>query len=466
MHSQEQAPAPQQAAPADYTEQQATTSDVASETAAAQAQADALVGQAFGAVGDAAAGQGAEVGGAHPTLRWGSRGDDVRACQRKLNLRGAPLIEDGVFGANTHRAVISFQSERGLGADGIVGPITWGALDEGLQAQTSETDANPIELSIDEAGPAADAEAGSHQALVGAQSGEAMLDEAGLMGAYLSADTGEFQPYVSSGVLSSTLASILALMRDLGGDTQYGYARAKDGLSDGSLLGIVFNRERDALLSSRLSATDPDRRDFQTLRATSTGAVFQMNQTGTRGLMLVGDGHSGSTRRLILDLSHELTHFENHAVSQATAADDSRDIADGVATLTPAQMGETRRIYVDETSARHTEWWGAWTVRMARLGGTLSAVDPPEPQALFTACLELALDFASDPIYDPFDFWGTLMLRGDDSIERQITGWLPFVAQQSFSDNPYRNMQSSAAFLAATAFTTRAAEGDGLGSEI
>ncbi|HEY1016876.1 MAG TPA: penicillin-insensitive murein endopeptidase [Herpetosiphonaceae bacterium] len=57
------------------------------------------------------------------TLSKGNRGTDVVALQYLLNI-GA----DGVFGSGTETAVRNFQSSRGLGADGIAGPATWGAL--------------------------------------------------------------------------------------------------------------------------------------------------------------------------------------------------------------------------------------------------------------------------------------------------------------------------------------------------
>lgn len=58
-----------------------------------------------------------------PTLRQGSRGNDVVILQKAL---GIPA--DGAFGPQTERAVRAFQSSRGLKVDGIVGPQTWGAL--------------------------------------------------------------------------------------------------------------------------------------------------------------------------------------------------------------------------------------------------------------------------------------------------------------------------------------------------
>jgi peptidoglycan hydrolase-like protein with peptidoglycan-binding domain len=57
----------------------------------------------------------------------------VRFLQKSLNLwlRSAgleQLVVDGDFGRKTKVAVRSFQRAHGLAVDGIVGPITWGAL--------------------------------------------------------------------------------------------------------------------------------------------------------------------------------------------------------------------------------------------------------------------------------------------------------------------------------------------------
>ncbi len=39
---------------------------------------------------------------------------------------------DGVFGTNTRSLTMSWQSQQGLGADGVVGPATWGRADDFL----------------------------------------------------------------------------------------------------------------------------------------------------------------------------------------------------------------------------------------------------------------------------------------------------------------------------------------------
>lgn len=61
-------------------------------------------------------------------IRKGSSGNSVSEAQCRLNGHGAKLEVDGKFGAATDKAVRSFQSARGLGVDGVVGPQTWAAL--------------------------------------------------------------------------------------------------------------------------------------------------------------------------------------------------------------------------------------------------------------------------------------------------------------------------------------------------
>lgn len=56
-------------------------------------------------------------------IKNGSRGQEVKTLQQKLNLSA-----DGVFGSMTEAAVKTFQKNHGLTADGIVGPRTWAAL--------------------------------------------------------------------------------------------------------------------------------------------------------------------------------------------------------------------------------------------------------------------------------------------------------------------------------------------------
>ena len=73
---------------------------------------------------------------AEPTLKKGSKGQEVKDLQEALNTLGFKAGKvDGIFGAATERAVKAFQSSVGIDADGIVGPITWLNIDEADQSE-------------------------------------------------------------------------------------------------------------------------------------------------------------------------------------------------------------------------------------------------------------------------------------------------------------------------------------------
>ena len=70
-------------------------------------------------------------------LERGDEGADVAALQYLLNAQGVVTGVDGDFGPGTDSSVRSFQSSRGLTADGIVGPATWSALMVTIRPTTS-----------------------------------------------------------------------------------------------------------------------------------------------------------------------------------------------------------------------------------------------------------------------------------------------------------------------------------------
>lgn len=73
---------------------------------------------------------GVEARGARPVLRSGNRGAWVLDLQDQLVGLGYTLGQkDGAFGPRTLAAVIEFQSENGLVADGVVGDRTWAKLE-------------------------------------------------------------------------------------------------------------------------------------------------------------------------------------------------------------------------------------------------------------------------------------------------------------------------------------------------
>ena len=72
------------------------------------------------------------------SLKQGSRGEDVKAVQKKLKAWGYYTGGvDGVYGAKTAAAVKAFQKKNKLTADGIVGPKTAAAMGLKLSGSTS-----------------------------------------------------------------------------------------------------------------------------------------------------------------------------------------------------------------------------------------------------------------------------------------------------------------------------------------
>ena len=70
-----------------------------------------------------------------PTIRKGSKGTYVKACQNDLIKLGYDVGKtgaDGKFGNNTYKAVKAFQKDKKLKVDGIVGAKTWEALDNAI----------------------------------------------------------------------------------------------------------------------------------------------------------------------------------------------------------------------------------------------------------------------------------------------------------------------------------------------
>jgi peptidoglycan hydrolase-like protein with peptidoglycan-binding domain len=56
-----------------------------------------------------------------------ARHADVKVWQEQMAQRGWKISIDGIYGAGSEKVCRSFQSEKGLGVDGKVGPTTWAA---------------------------------------------------------------------------------------------------------------------------------------------------------------------------------------------------------------------------------------------------------------------------------------------------------------------------------------------------
>jgi hypothetical protein len=86
----------------------------------------------------------AELGDRKPSLKLGSRGDEVKALQRDLVKLGykhedLPLKVDGIFGPTTRGIVQTFQRDHGLDPDGVVGTKAAEALHQAILQQSTPT---------------------------------------------------------------------------------------------------------------------------------------------------------------------------------------------------------------------------------------------------------------------------------------------------------------------------------------
>ncbi|WP_125773529.1 L,D-transpeptidase family protein [Antribacter gilvus] len=83
-------------------------------------------------------------------LASGAQGERVAALQQRLADLGYFITDvDGDFGHNTQQAVWALQKSAGLYRDGIVGPQTQAALDQGVRPQARSSQGKVIEIDLD-----------------------------------------------------------------------------------------------------------------------------------------------------------------------------------------------------------------------------------------------------------------------------------------------------------------------------
>ncbi len=85
------------------------------------------------------------------TLGPGDSGPAVLALQQRLtSLRYWLGTPDGTFGDSTEQAVYALQKAAGISRDGIVGPVTEGALAQGVLPHPRSTSGNVIEVDLED----------------------------------------------------------------------------------------------------------------------------------------------------------------------------------------------------------------------------------------------------------------------------------------------------------------------------
>ncbi|MCZ2264100.1 L,D-transpeptidase family protein [Isoptericola sp. QY 916] len=83
-------------------------------------------------------------------LEYGDSGERVVALQERLQELGYFIQEaDGSFGPATQQAVWALQKAAGQYRDGVVGPKTQAALDDGVRPQAHSSSGKAIEIDLD-----------------------------------------------------------------------------------------------------------------------------------------------------------------------------------------------------------------------------------------------------------------------------------------------------------------------------
>ena len=197
-------------------------------------------------------------------VKNGDRGDDVRKIQEMLIERGylGDGENDGIFGPKTEQAVLAFQQENSLNADGTVGEETYNALTGGAE----EPETEPEEKAAEE--KAAEEEA---QAVQEAAAEEAEVKEA----------------FPSWNPESSTLAELADFVADCTDESNPGYLDPADRIAVFDMDGTIICEKAPVyfdycLLMHRVlddpaySATEEERNTMQQIRdhAYTDGSLF------------------------------------------------------------------------------------------------------------------------------------------------------------------------------------------------
>jgi peptidoglycan hydrolase-like protein with peptidoglycan-binding domain len=143
--------APDRAAPGPdaATSAPATTEPTEAEPAPAEPSPDASTGPATAPPTRPAPSSPAAPSPTPQRLRLGAKGPEVTALQERLTELGYwNGSTDGTFGALTQQAVYALQKSAGIGRDGVVGPKTEKALDQGVRPKARSRGGYVVEIDL------------------------------------------------------------------------------------------------------------------------------------------------------------------------------------------------------------------------------------------------------------------------------------------------------------------------------
>lgn len=366
-----------------------------------------------------------------PTLSFESEGPDVIFLQRRLNVHGANLVEDGVFGPLTRQAVIEFQTAHAPPVDGIVGPVTWGAL---LKEPVSPEDKDKTDKLI---GPAVD---------------KTPLSEI---------DVGPFAPYVAANFIDKDIASMLNAMKlrfqDTASITGGIYSTdtadvALQDLANGNLVGIVrvsnIGKLRPRLPVRHQRRIDDIEQDGIERKA---GTLLVRMHGVVRTIIVLADDVMdgaelpGADRGVAQDvIAHELSHHRNidAAITDSRTPISSEEYVNVPLALKQQEFGTTatgekrtasavRTRFIHELTARHAEF----LLNQERLKERGEEHEPLLHGEFFNAALEYAL--TEPESYEDNGYLTTLAAIDEVAFRKQVAIWMRHLNERKFHSNPF-----------------------------
>ena len=375
-----------------------------------------------------------------PTLHPGEQGPDVIVLQRRLNLYGADLVEDGDFGPLTRQAVLQFQSVHAPPADGIVGPITWDALDKDPASPQDEI-VPPDQVNAEGFVPGA---GGNLPAFIPFP-GITPQGVPQVVTPLTAMPVGRFAPHVAAGFIDRNIA---ALLNDLPASIPNGSFAADttsfalQELGNGNLVGIVA-QTNVGRLRPRLPAREHRKVDEIEQNGVRVATTFVFVSQGTlRGYIVVDDAEIGnailpgagrdSTQMILV---HELNHHRNRKDSRGIPinAQEFVDVPLALQRQTPRSTSSVRERFIQEFTARHAEF----IVRQERLEARGEPTQPLRFGQFFNAALDVATNER-----DRFDngYMGTLAAADDPTpFRRQVAIWMRNLRDREFHSDPIQN---------------------------
>ncbi len=224
-------------------------------------------------------------------LKKGDKGDAVKALQQKLiNLGYLTGSADGIFGESTRKAVMAFQSAKGLKADGQAGSATLAALSTASNtSDTTTPDASEITATLLQKGDKGDQVKALQQNLI-------------LLGYLTGEADGQFGPATKAAVTAFQAASGLRADGQAGEKTLEAIASAVKAVSNAGTLRKGSRGDAVKALQQKLIALGYLSGSADGIFGDSTAKAVMAFQTAAN---LTADGAAGSATIAALNKAYQ-----------------------------------------------------------------------------------------------------------------------------------------------------------------